>query len=130
MFKDLKIGECFFKSNHNGTRKIIVENIYEDNNWIEINVVNCFSYAYGKSNKCELLLNKKNNEHLLRKIIRKKDAIIDEYYTLSQIDFEDEESDVIEQFEQCNICGLTDDHSIGCTNNNSPFNELITNGYD
>lgn len=31
---------------------------------------------------------------------------------------------------QCNTCGLTDDHSIDCPNNNSPFSELIRNGYD
>lgn len=44
--------------------------------------------------------------------------------------FYSDDEDIIDQFEQCNICGLTDDHAIGCPNNNSPFNELITNGYD
>lgn len=44
--------------------------------------------------------------------------------------FDSDDEDIIDQFEQCNICGLTDDHAIGCPNNNSPFNELITNGYD
>lgn len=35
-----------------------------------------------------------------------------------------------EEESQCNVCGLTDDHSIECPNNNSPFAELIRNGYD
>lgn len=130
MFKDLKIGDLFYKNSDNVIKPIKVENIYEDTEYIVINMRICFSHAYGKSNKSELCLNKKNKEHLLSEIIRQNDAVISKYYLSIVSDFENEADEIIDQFEQCNVCGLTDDHSMECPNNNSPFNELITNGYD
>lgn len=44
-----------------------------------------------------------------------------------------EEFEVHEDYEeesQCDICGLTDDHSIECPNNNSPFANLVRDGFD
>ena len=35
-----------------------------------------------------------------------------------------------EEERECSICGLTDDHSLECPNNNSPFANLIRDGYD
>ena len=31
---------------------------------------------------------------------------------------------------QCDICGLTDDHSLECPNDNSPFANLLIDGFD
>ena len=44
-----------------------------------------------------------------------------------------EEFEPDEEYEdetQCDICGLTDDHSLECPNNNSPLANLIRDGYD
>lgn len=47
----------------------------------------------------------------------------------SEFEFDDENEDDHEQ-RQCDICGLTDDHSIDCPHDNSPFANLIREGFD
>lgn len=116
MFKNLKIGQTFFKKNHNGVKTIYIENIYEDEKFFEINVTNSLSYAHGKNRRVELCLNKEKKEHLLCEIVIKRDAINDKYYILDEFDFDNEEDCIVNEFEQCNICGLTDDHAIDCSN--------------
>lgn len=51
----------------------------------------------------------------------------DQYCSCCDRDDDGEDSD----WWVCEFCGtLDDDHMIGCPNNSSPYNELVTRGFD
>lgn len=45
---------------------------------------------------------------------------------------DEDDEDFDDTYDDCSFCGAMQhqDHAIGCPNNHSPFNDLITKGYD